>query len=218
MKHHYTKEQMQTAVDEACNQVANSTHRPMCAELALEDGEAHNWIGEREARLHLAREMLERLPEPPPPVVDGKTPGEVNHDAVANGDYDTYKKWSELSERGKRDVERGASAVLAAFGGHKALALLADRVATIAYDPVRPLAFAEAVANHIDDLREDINHGEEVRLADLRAGQRGIEAAIARMEAVPNTELERVWSNAHRTRLMPCIEARNETALGLAFG
>lgn len=51
-----------------------------------------------------------------PPVVGGKTPGQVNHDAVANGDYDTYKKWSELSERGKRDVERGASAVLAAFG------------------------------------------------------------------------------------------------------
>lgn len=38
-----------------------------------------------------------------------------------------------------------------------ALAYLSTRLATITFDPVQPLHFAENVANHIDYLRDEIN-------------------------------------------------------------
>ena len=120
MKHNYDEPTMQAAIDRACEETKKQ-YNPSSGTLML-DPELHyrSWPQEKPARLHLLKSALDFLPEPPPPVVDGKTPGQVNHDAVANGDYDTYKKWSELSERGKRDVERGASAVLAAFGNKPA--------------------------------------------------------------------------------------------------
>lgn len=50
MKHTYTKEQMQAAIDKACKEVANGSHRPMCAELALIDSEMHAWGNEEGQR------------------------------------------------------------------------------------------------------------------------------------------------------------------------
>lgn len=51
----------------------------------------------------------------------------------------------------------------------KALADLACRLANIAYDPMQPMAFAKAVADHVEDLREDINHAQQVSLAEAKA-------------------------------------------------
>lgn len=51
----------------------------------------------------------------------------------------------------------------------KAFNHLSTRLATIAFDPVQPMHFAENVANHVDDLRDEINHGEKARLADVIA-------------------------------------------------
>jgi hypothetical protein len=59
------------------------------------------WLKESNGRLALARGLLARLPEPTPPVVDGKTPGGIAYDAFINGS----DSW-----------EAAASAVLAAFG------------------------------------------------------------------------------------------------------
>jgi hypothetical protein len=59
------------------------------------------WLKESNGRLALARGLLARLPEPTPPVVDGKTPGDIAYDAFINGS----DSW-----------EAAASAVLAAFG------------------------------------------------------------------------------------------------------
>jgi len=120
MKHTFDETTMQAAIDAACEALGKGDFRPTAGLLDTVPG-CSDWSQETHARLHLLKSALDFLPEPPPPVVGGKTPGQVNHDAVANGDYDTYKKWSELSERGKRDVERGASAVLAAFGGAEIL-------------------------------------------------------------------------------------------------
>jgi hypothetical protein len=115
--HHLTDEQIQSAIDAACRETHAKHHIDIGTNLVLDmKAMPGTWKNEAHARRDLLKSALERLPESPPPVVDGKTPGQVNHDAVANGDYETYKKWSEISERGKCDIERGASAVLAAFG------------------------------------------------------------------------------------------------------
>jgi len=87
MKTHHTDEQMQVAIDAACIDTfaAGIEEKP-------------------ERFLHLLKSALDRLPEPPPPpVVDGKTPGQVNLEAFAKAD-------------GNNGWNAGASAVLAAFG------------------------------------------------------------------------------------------------------
>jgi hypothetical protein len=72
MKHNYTDSQLQAAIDEACNEVANGPHRPMFAELALIDTEMHAWVNENDARLDLIKSALAALPEPESPTVDWK--------------------------------------------------------------------------------------------------------------------------------------------------
>ena len=64
MKHEYTDAELQAAIDEACKEVANGPHRPMCAELALIDSEMHAWFNENDARLDLIKSALAALPEP----------------------------------------------------------------------------------------------------------------------------------------------------------
>jgi len=66
MKHRYTKEQIQAAIDAACNATASSTHRPNVALLSLvESDTTDDWQEETPARLHLAEKLLELLPETP---------------------------------------------------------------------------------------------------------------------------------------------------------
>lgn len=72
--HNINDAQLQTAIDEACQEVANGPHRPICAELSLKDVNTSDWSNESLARRALAKAFLARLPEPTPPVVDGKTP------------------------------------------------------------------------------------------------------------------------------------------------
>lgn len=108
MKHHYIDATIQAAIDEACKETA-TTHEIYLNALDLKPS-SQSWAEETPARLHLLKYALARLPEPPPPAVDGKTPGQVAFE-VYNGPL----PWSECLTKFK--WERVASAVLAAFGG-----------------------------------------------------------------------------------------------------
>jgi uncharacterized protein YodC (DUF2158 family) len=117
----------------------------------------------------------------------------VNHDAVANGDYETYKKWSEISERGKCDIERGSSAVLAAFGqnGQEAHNLL---------DWAESILCNSKPMSHCTDEEWDatIKKWRDQRHSLLAvSGQPSLEAAIARMEAVTDEALQKAYWNGH---------------------
>jgi len=102
MKHKYTDEQLQAAIDEAVAQYLLNT---VCA---LPETYREKWAGERSARLDLIKSALDALPEPEPPTVDGKTPGQVCFEAWKAG-----YPWEQANQR---DFHRAASAVLAAFG------------------------------------------------------------------------------------------------------
>ena len=127
MKHNYDEPTMQAAIDRACEETKKQ-YNPSSGTLML-DPELHyrSWPQEKPARLHLLKSALDFLPEPPPPVVDGKTPGQVCHESMYN-----TPEWKWLLAGDKAACESAASAVLAAFGGEwktraeKAEAELAD--------------------------------------------------------------------------------------------
>ncbi len=199
MKNNIDDATLQAAMDAACEE---TTVPNGYQSLDLRPTYA-GWKGETPARLHLLKSALDHLPEPTPPVVDGKTPGEVNHDAVANGDYDTYKKWSELSERGKRDVERGASAVLAAFGKQASL------------DAERPKFALMGAQQGLEEARRAIRKLER-QLEDTQ--ESSLEVAIARMEAVTDGAIQKAywepgsWMKNIRELLIEAARGEGESA------
>lgn len=71
MKHHYDEQTMQAAIDSACEALGKGNLRPSAALLETVP-RCIDWEKEASARLHLLKTALENLPEPPPPVVDGK--------------------------------------------------------------------------------------------------------------------------------------------------
>lgn len=111
MKHNYDEPTMQAAIDRACEETKKQ-YNPSSGTLML-DPELHyrSWPQEKPARLHLLKTALDHLPEPPPPVVDGKTPGQVCHESMYN-----TPEWKWLLAGDKAACESAASAVLAAFG------------------------------------------------------------------------------------------------------
>lgn len=146
MEHAYTNEQLQAAIDEAFE-------KPKLGSLHLPD-----------ARLKIIKSALAALPEPPTPTVDGKTPGLVIYQH-----FNSSADWGSAAEWYKEVCEKAASAVLAAFGGKEAQALahIAKRLKNVTFDPTSPMLFAENVAAHVDDLRDEINHKEELRLSEM---------------------------------------------------
>lgn len=55
-------------------------------------------------------------------------------------------------------------------------------------------------------------------LATINELRKELQDAVKRMEAVSQTELQRVWANAHRTRLAPCIDAVRARLISAAKG
>lgn len=112
MKHKYTDEEIQAAIDEACQETAEA-HPYTSQLLTLENYRGSDYDREAPARRDLLKSALDHLPEPQPPTADSKTPGHLLYE-VMNPDncaipYDVKlvgKCWEEC-----------ASAVLAAFGG-----------------------------------------------------------------------------------------------------
>ena len=79
MKHEYTATQLQAAIDEACNEVAQSAIGFLNT-LDL-DPQSEVWAEETPARLQLIKSALDALPEPEPPSVDWKAKAErVEHE------------------------------------------------------------------------------------------------------------------------------------------
>ena len=68
---HITNETLQFAVDAACESTANSEHRPSVGMLMVDANKLNDdWQKEAPARLHLARALLDLLPEPTPLVAE----------------------------------------------------------------------------------------------------------------------------------------------------
>jgi len=114
MKHHYTEEEIQAAIDAACS----SLTREFYMNSATLNPENSFWPKESNGRLHLLKSALDKLPEPQPPTADGKTPGlflwEVG-DAYIKQHFPWNVSVPYEDVRGLFDSS--ASAVLAAFGG-----------------------------------------------------------------------------------------------------
>lgn len=73
MKTHHTDQQIQAAVEWACDEITK-THPNAFGSLATDRRKNPScWIGESVTRVEFLKLALARLPEPPPPVVDGKT-------------------------------------------------------------------------------------------------------------------------------------------------
>jgi len=109
MKTNHTNEQLQAAIDAACKEIAK-THPAMGGSITLMSD--HN----ESTRLHLIKTALDLLPEPPPPVVDGKTPGQVAFEAAGLA---LVSKWESCQNKDR--WHRVATAILAAFGGPDAV-------------------------------------------------------------------------------------------------
>lgn len=189
---------LQDAIDAACQE---TTVLNGYQSLDLRTGYS-GWGGEAPARLALARALLDRLPEPTPPAVDGKTPGQVFHEASRaydekQNDAAGWKSWNQLDCQKLYEV--GASAVLAAFGG---AGLEAER-----------LKFALMGAQQgLEESRRAIRKLER-QLEDTQ--ESSLEQAIARMEAVPDGDLKKEWLDLKdasevrsRTKIIQVIRAR----------
>jgi len=114
MNHHYTDEEIQRSVEGACDDI-NKTHPTTFGSLAADKRKnPSTWIAESVTRVEFLKSALARLPGPPPPVVDGKTPGQVAYEAFK---MQPSLDWKDSSYQA--DFNRTASAVLAAFGGQK---------------------------------------------------------------------------------------------------
>ena len=103
---------------------------------------------------------------------------------------------------------------------------LAESLATALKD-CKNRAMDKSIETHADDhakgCMDDIWEWAESALAAYNSAKSGnlpdpLAEAVKRMEAVPEMELERVWSNAHRTRLLPCIEAVRARLISAAKG
>jgi uncharacterized protein YodC (DUF2158 family) len=122
MKHDHIKDAtLQSAVDAAMQTVETGTPHPN-----LETRNDNNyWSREAPARLHLARALLDNLPDPTPSVADGKTPGQVAFESWTNSppSCDSHQ-WLDVCV--KTSWEAAASAVLAAFGNPSQLRPLSE--------------------------------------------------------------------------------------------
>jgi uncharacterized protein YodC (DUF2158 family) len=147
MKHHYNDTTLQAAIDCALEKVDTNS-----GSLVSLFHYPNTFASEAPARLALLKSVLDRLPEPPPPTVDGKTPGQVayeNRFPVAAG----RRAWRDLiiSERDK--WQHTAQAVLAAFGGEgKARAELAECHARLLDTTAGAAVVAERASRYAAEL------------------------------------------------------------------
>jgi len=109
MKHKYTDEEIQTAIDGACEET-HRAHNVLSGQLYINKHDKR-YPDDAHARLHLLKSALDKLPEPQPPTADSKTPGQVAFEAAG------YCNWELLMPHIHERHNKIASAVLAAFGG-----------------------------------------------------------------------------------------------------
>jgi hypothetical protein len=103
MKHNYTNTQLQSAIDEACDKLAQSTRVYLNA-LDL-DNTTESWPVEAPARLDLIKSALAALPEPEPPTVDWKAKAErVEHER--NGWSQMHGDMKVRAEKAEAELDR----------------------------------------------------------------------------------------------------------------
>jgi uncharacterized protein YodC (DUF2158 family) len=215
MKHNIDDATLQAAIDTAFKGT------PLHSFTTLFQMEAGMFRHQSSERLALARDLLARLPEPPPPVVDGKTPGQVYQEVLHAIDPDRFYPWIEIRPTLQQEIERAASAVLAAFGGHGHDVSTCEhghKFRTIASHPAKSESEWECPHCLVIERREarkcaesfrecaEIKFGpmpfprrfpwESGETVPLRIGQASLEAAIARMEALSTDDLYKAWDEA----------------------
>lgn len=133
-------------------------------------------------------------PEPTPPVVDGKTPGQVFNEVIRKLVPGRFTEWSMIPEKDKATENEAMTAVLAAFGGQ---------------------ALAEAQAQAADFERDAQSHFEQ-SCANLQRAEKA-EAELAKQKEIADSEFQRATyyekqameaaGNARLSRLRPIAEA-----------
>lgn len=105
---------------------------------------------------------------------------------------------------------------------HELATLRAEDLATI-NDLFKSLCEAEELIREIRD--NEVNPQDEAgkflrdhQPSELSKARQELQDAVKRMEAVSQTELQRVWANGHRTRLAPCIDAVRARLISAAKG
>jgi len=116
MKHKYTDEEIQTAIDTACQEVAEA-HPYTSQLLTLENYRGSNYDREAHARLDLLKSALDKLPEPQPPTASGKTPGEFYNELARSEESNRFMKWSDFTEEDRASENKRLYAVIDAFSG-----------------------------------------------------------------------------------------------------
>jgi len=175
MKHDYTNETIQTAIDAACKKI-NDEAGPL-ATLELSPSSAF-WQRETPIRLTLARELLERLPEPTPPVF---CPIKLAEHILASGDVQVYGDGCSTKSR---DVW-----------------ILADIIGK--HLPTPPVSADGKTPGDIayDAFINGSDSWEASAQAVLAAFGGNLEAAIARMEAVTDGAIQAAyWESGKWTK------------------
>jgi len=113
MKHKYTDEEIQAAIDAACSSHA---HEFFMNSVALNPSNTF-WPKETTGRLHLLKSALDKLPEPQPPTADGKTPGEFYNELARSEESNRFMKWSDFTEEDRASENKRLYAVIDAFSG-----------------------------------------------------------------------------------------------------
>ena len=227
---HITDTTLQAAVDKACESTANSEHRPSVGMLMVDANKLNDdWQKECPARLHLARTLLDLLPDPTPPVsADGKTPGQVAYNAFTSR---APGGWESSSY--KAEYEAAASAVLAAFGNQSLSAAIARMEAvplgelsriwrsagSAAHEDLQAVrarliaAAKEGQAEAVPDLREALaiaNKSADEQMRYKREAEARAEKSEAEL-ANAKEALERarhiVASSTYTSQLRPIAEA-----------
>ena len=111
MKHNYTDTELQAAIDTAFPDVRREDRFPLDMSPS-----GYHWKEEAPNRLTLIKSALASLPEPEPPKVDGKTPGEFYSNLLSDSAPDVYYTWSEMSSERRAEMQSRLAAVLNAFG------------------------------------------------------------------------------------------------------
>lgn len=129
MKHNHTDEEIQAAVDGACKEIHAKHRLDIGSNLVLDTNAMPGaWESEKHPRLHLLKSALDKLPEPPPPTADGKTPGEVYQDAFHMQNPEAFTTWRGTNSHRQGQIEQASQAVLTAFGHGSAKELLQARL------------------------------------------------------------------------------------------
>jgi len=165
MKHKYTDEEIQAAIDAACNTTTNPGYTNLDIRTTCQ-----GWQREAPARLDLIKSALAALPDPELSTVDGKTPGEFYNELARSEESNRFMKWSDFTEEDRASENKRLYAVIDAFSG----AGLEQAIAMMEAVPLEELSRIWRVNSQTH--HEDLKAVRARLIAAAREGQPAVEA------------------------------------------